>query len=268
MGAYDFKKNSNNNNKPIKIFSTKEGLNVIKSPVKSIILSSLKEGEIGFDDLVRISKRSKSTVSAHLKTLTNEDIIGFRTHPSDQRKKIFYLKSRYLGELSPNEEEKHIKEQETDFLYENFLGSNDPFEFFRLMFHTLRSILIKEGFNIDPLLYQTGVKIGEALFEELEEEDDLNFLENLIDFWEEKGLGKIDILVDDDNNTGITQMQVIATECYECELLPKDGKVSCYLDSGILESLVRLHFKKDVIVRETECFTANNKNCKFDISIV
>ncbi|HSO25778.1 MAG TPA: transcriptional regulator, partial [Methanobacteriaceae archaeon] len=68
------------NKAPIKIFSTPKGLNVVKSPVKSIILSALRENELSFDEIVKVTGKSKSTVSVHLKALTQDGILGSRTH--------------------------------------------------------------------------------------------------------------------------------------------------------------------------------------------
>lgn len=261
MEEYNIKK-INETDKNIKIFSTNDGLNVIKSPVKSLILSSLKEDERGFEEIVKIAKRSKSTVSAHLKALTEEGIINYKIHPADQRKKIFYLKSRYLGELYSNDLDE-LPEQSPEFLSKNFIDRDDPFEFFRLMFHTLRSVLIQEGFNIDPLLYQTGKKIGEVLFDQLEDDDDFTFINNIQQFWVKKGLGTIDVNVENKNF-----IEVIATDCYECEFLPQGETVSCFLDSGIIESLFEKHFDREIIVRETECFTTGYNHCKFEVKMI
>ena len=44
-----------------------------------------------------------------------------------------------------------------------------------LLFHTLRSMLIQEGINIDPILQSTGNSIGNSLFEILYD-DDLRYI--------------------------------------------------------------------------------------------
>jgi len=49
---------------------------------------------------VELSGKAKSTISEHLKKLYDEGIIDSRPDPEDARKKIFSIKSEYLGELS------------------------------------------------------------------------------------------------------------------------------------------------------------------------
>src|ERR1035438_2973791 len=84
----------------IELFSTSEGIYAINSPVRVKILSMLRQGELNFDQLVELSGKAKSTVSVHLKRMTNEGIIGSKIDPLDARKKIFFIKSEYLGKLS------------------------------------------------------------------------------------------------------------------------------------------------------------------------
>ena len=83
--------------KPIQIFSNKEdqiGVNVVKSPVKLTILEMLRDGDMEFDEIVSNTGKSKSTISVHLKSLREDGIISYRMDPKDNRKKIFYLKSK------------------------------------------------------------------------------------------------------------------------------------------------------------------------------
>ena len=83
--------------KPIQIFSSPEknvGVNVVKSPVKLIILEMLRSSEMEFDEIVSNTGKSKSTVSVHLKGLREMGIVSYKPHPDDNRKKIFYINSR------------------------------------------------------------------------------------------------------------------------------------------------------------------------------
>jgi hypothetical protein len=88
------------NDMQIELFSTSEGIYAINSPVRVKILSMLRNGELNFDQLVERSGKAKSTVSVHLKRMANEGIIGSKVDPLDARKKIFFIKSEYLGKLS------------------------------------------------------------------------------------------------------------------------------------------------------------------------
>lgn len=245
------------NKSPIKIFSTPKGLNVVKSPVKSIILSALRENELSFDEIVKVTGKSKSTVSVHLKALTQDGILGSKAHPADQRKKIFFINSRYIGELNQQEVQER-EEEKVEFLIKNLIDNGDPFEFFRLMFHTLRVVMIKEGINLDPILNQTGMRIGEVFYRKLENKNTNELLKNLAKFWTSNGLGRLEI----DNLEPVT---VRAYDCFECGLLPNVGESACALDSGILEAVFSAHFSQEVVVNEIKCYARGDNYCCFVI---
>ncbi len=247
----------NNNKSPIKIFSTPKGLNVVKSPVKSIILSALREKELSFDEIVKVTGKSKSTVSVHLKALSQDGVIGSKTHPADQRKKIFFINSRYIGELNQQEVQER-EEEKVEFLIKNLINNGDPFEFFRLMFHTLRVAMIKEGINLDPILNQTGMRIGEVFYRQLENKKTSELLKNLADFWVSNGLGRLEI----ENLNPIT---VRAYDCFECGLLPNVGESACSMDAGILEAVFSAHLSQKIIVNEIKCYAKGDKYCCFVI---
>ena len=244
--------------KPIQIFTNSEdnvGVNVIKSPVKLTILEMLRDSDMEFEEIVSNVGKSKSTVSVHLKGLRESGIISYRHHPIDNRKKIFYINSKYIGSVNavePNE----IKETQADYLIENLI--EDDAEFSTLLFHTLKSMLIQEGINIDPILQQTGNSIGNSLFEKLYDEDLDIFLENIADFWKTKGLGRVSFEVGQ-------IIKITSYDCFECELLPRTGKPACFLDTGIFEALFTQYFKLPVSVIEIQCYTMGDGRCVFEV---
>ena len=244
--------------KPIQIFSNLNddvGVNVIKSPVKLTILEMLRDSEMEFDEIVSNTGKSKSTVSVHLKSLRESGVISYRVHPVDNRKKIFYLNSKYIGSVN-YAEPKEIKETQTDYLVENLI--NDDAEFSTLLFHTLKSMLIQEGINIDPIMQSTGNSIGNSLFDKLYDEDLEVFMGNIAEFWKKKGLGRVSFK--------IGQIIKITTyDCFECELLPRTGKPACFLDTGIFEALFSQYFKMPVSVIETQCYTMGDEKCVFEV---
>ncbi|MCL2116482.1 MAG: ArsR family transcriptional regulator [Methanobrevibacter sp.] len=249
--------------KPIKFYSTGSkgtGLNVVKSPVKLMILSMLGESEMEFDEIVKNTGKSKSTISVHLKALRKDGVVSFKFNPDDQRKKIFYISSRFLGEIEAPESVE-FEERKIDFIINNIVNTKKgTVEFPRLLFHTVRSTLIQEGLSIDPILYEAGLRIGDSIFDKLNADDVETFAKNVIDFWEEHGLGIIEIDLISENKIGIT-----SKDCFECGLLPKTGKPACFLDLGIIESLISKFLGTDVIVAETRCFTMGDDHCYFEI---
>ncbi|MGN0177095.1 MAG: V4R domain-containing protein [Methanobrevibacter sp.] len=243
--------------KPIQIFSdsTELCVNVVKSPAKLIILEMLRDRDMEFDEIVANIGKSKSTVSVHLKNLREDGIISYRMHPADNRKKIFYLNSKYLGSVNLSEP-KELEETQADYLIKNIVEGDGQFS--TLLFHTLKAMLIQEGINIDPILKSTGNQIGKSLFNKLYDEDLDVFMNNLSKFWSKKGLGML--------NFEIGQIiKIIIVDCFECELLPKTGKPACFLDAGIMEGLFTEFFKLPVSVIETQCYTMGDGKCVFEV---
>ena len=227
--------------KPVQIFSNLDesiGVNVVKSPVKLTILEMLRDSEMEFDEIVNNTGKSKSTVSVHLKSLREKGIISYRLHPVDNRKKIFYINSKYIGSVNISEP-KEIEQTQSNYLVKNIVDTDA--EFSTLLFHTLKSMLIQEGVNIDPILQSTGNSIGKSIFEKMYDDDLDIFMENIANFWQNKGLGRL--------TYEIGQIIKITTyDCFECELLPKTGKPACFLDTGIFEGLFSEFFNLPVSV--------------------
>ena len=244
--------------KPIQIFSNLNeniGVNVVKSPVKLTILEMLRDRDMEFEEIVTNTGKSKSTVSVHLKSLRESGIISYRVHPVDNRKKIFYLNSKYIGSVNPTEP-KEIEQTQSEYLIENLV--DDDAEFSTLLFHTLKAMLIQEGVNIDPILQSTGNSIGKSIYEKIYNDDLDVFMENISDFWQAKGLGRL--------TYKIGQIIKITTyDCFECRLLPRTGKPACFLDTGIFEGLFTEFFNLPVSVIETQCYTMGDEKCVFEI---
>lgn len=244
--------------KPIQIFSNLNddvGVNVIKSPVKLTILEMLRDRDMEFDEIVSNTGKSKSTVSVHLKSLREKGIISYRVHPVDNRKKIFFLNSKYIGSVELSEP-KQIEETQSNYLIKNIV--DEDAEFSTLLFHTLKAMLIQEGINIDPIMQSTGNSIGKSIFEKLYDDDLDIFMNNIAEFWQRKGLGRLTF--------DVGQIIKITTyDCFECELLPKTGKPACFLDTGIFEGLFTEFFNLPVSVIETQCYTMGDEKCVFEI---
>lgn len=244
--------------KPIQIFSNTDeniGVNVVKSPVKLTILEMLRDRDMEFDEIVSNTGKSKSTVSVHLKSLRESGLISYRVHPVDNRKKIFYLNSKYIGSVNLTEP-KEIQETQSDYLIENLV--DDDAEFSTLLFHTLKAMLIQEGVNIDPILQSTGNNIGKSIYDTVYDDDLEIFMDNVADFWQKKGLGRLTYKIGQN-------IKITTYDCFECQLLPKTGKPACFLDTGIFEGLFTEFFNLPVSVIETQCYTMGDEKCVFEI---
>ncbi len=239
----------------IELFSTSEGIYAINSPVRVKILSMLRKGEMSFDQLVEHSGKAKSTVSVHLRRMANDGIIGSKTDTSDARKKIFYIKSEYLGKLSGK---KDVTENIEDYVTSYIDHAGDPYEFFRLIFLTIRVSLIRQGIDIDPILYEAGVKVGETLYDKVKDPDINKLTENISIFWESHNLGHVTV-------KNLEPITIDVSDCFECQNLPPIGRPACAFDSGILKAVFSAHFNDELVVNETKCYAMGDNHCSFTI---
>ncbi len=237
----------------IKIFGTKNGLNIVNSPIKSKILEILEENERSGAEIVKLTGKSKATISAHLNDLVEMGIIESKPNPKDGRSKIFFIKSSYLGDLTRKND---FNKELDDYITEGVVNSEDPFAFFRFVFRTFRVALIEEGVNIDPILHNAGVKVGETFYSKLKDSQTDSFIENIADFWQKNKLGKI-------KTETLEPLTLKAYDCFECEDLPKIGRSACAFDSGILEAIFSAHFGRKVDVEEIKCFAKGDDYCSF-----
>ena len=248
-------KNKIDDSGEIKLFSSTTGVNVIDSPIKSKILSLLRNGGLNGSDIVSLTGKSKSTISTHLKDLINIGIIDYKIDPADGRRKIFYIKSRYLGELSQKLE---LEDNMEEYIYNQIANSNDPFKFFRFIFKTIRVALMREGINIDPILHNAGIEVGKTFYNELKNPNTNELAKNVAIFWESHKLGRIKV-------ENMMPLTIRAYDCFECEDLPKIGRSACAFDSGILEAIFSFHFKSKVNVEEIKCYAKGDNYCCFII---
>lgn len=247
------KTQQNKTNNQIKIFGTQTGVNIIESPVKAQILSILEEKERNGAEIVGITGKSKATISAHLHDLVDSGIIESRPNPLDGRSKLFFIKSSYIGGLS---RENEFKKEMDNYISANVINSDDPFEFFRFIFRTIRVALMEEGFNIDPILHNAGVKVGSTFYEKLKDPETEVMVSKIAEFWQKNKLGSLKI-------DKLDPLTIRAYDCFECEDLPKIGRSACAFDSGIFEALFSEHFSKNVNVEEVKCFAKGDDYCCF-----
>lgn len=250
----DIDQQQNKSGLEVELFSTAEGLQVIKSPLRVKILTMLREKDLSFDEIVKLSGRVKSTVSGHLKDLSKEGIIGSKTDPQDARKKIFFLKSEYVGRLH-----QHKLEQDLKHYINRYINTeNNPFEFFRLIFHTIRVSLMNQGVDIDPILHDAGLNVGEVLYEKLKDPEMGQFLQNIANFWETHNLGMVEV-------KSMKPLIINVSDCFECSGLPQLNRPACAFDSGVLEALFSKYKQEKAWVKEVECHATGSKYCSFVI---
>lgn len=236
--------------KPIELFSTAGGIRAVDSPVRVRIMSMLKERDMPFDEIVAASGKAKSTVSVHLNSMIQEGIISSRADPCDRRKKIFFLTSSYLGGLLKD----HALEDDLKALFAR--GLPDNFEFFRIIFRTIRMELYSQGINIDPVLSDAGYKVGRELYAYIASDDLDELLAGMARLWSDYRLGTMEI-------ESRSPLAIVVLDCFECSELPVLGRPVCAFDRGVLRAVLEAHSGESRSVEEIECYAAGNGRCRF-----
>ncbi|KQC07582.1 MAG: hypothetical protein APR55_03815, partial [Methanolinea sp. SDB] len=239
----------------VRIFASDTGIKAIDSPVKVNILEMLKDGELPFEDIVARSGRAKSTVSVHLKDLSDLGIVGSKGDPCDSRKKRFFLHSSYL--VGASGIERSLFETEKNFpAYDP--SKNDAVDFFRYILSTLRITLLSEGINIDPILHSAGCRVGRRISEIVAEKKTRNLIDNVAGFWDSHALGEVELL---EKNP----LTLNFYECFECRDFPLTGKPVCSFESGVLTSIFSDHFGIKYTALERKCYAMGDECCRFEI---
>jgi len=239
----------------IGLFATEDGIRTVESPVRGKILAVLRGRELSFQEIVLSTQKAKSTVSAHLRALLKEGIIGEKPDLADSRRKIFYIRSRFLGEISPDTT---CKDDDPGHMVAAFLEGGDPSTFYKMMFRTIRVSLMSKGINIDPILREAGFRMGQGLYAAIASPDLSVLLDKTVKFWKEHNLGQIVV----ENRSPVT---LIVYDCFECDDLPYLGRPACAFDAGILEAVFSGHFKADHMATELRCYAMGDDHCKFVI---
>lgn len=239
---------NNFSNTKIKIYSTNKGIKIVDSPIKIQILNIL-EGQKSEMDIVKQTRKSKSTISVHLKNLVDEGILSYKSHPLDRRSKLFYVYANYIGEIYPDKIIYKLPAIESDI--------SSQAQLYMEILRQFKSILLIHGLQIEPLEVATGQRIGEVIYDNFEYEtiDELNEL--IISKFEELDLGNIKI-------SSVDPLIIKNKGCHECFKLQYNIS-TCNVTKGILKGIFEGHFGKEINVEEVECTSKYDDCCTFTI---
>ncbi|WP_458453931.1 V4R domain-containing protein [Methanobrevibacter sp.] len=231
-------------------------IDIIKSPMKYEILELLRHDEMNFEEIVENTSKSKASISMHLRDLRKEGIVNYKADPTDNRKKIFYLNSDYLGSID-SEQTKILKENQTHLLIDEFIEKGE-IDYVILLTHTFKSLLMEFGMDISPVMQKIGNYIGEYLFNQLKDDDIDIFMNNISQYWLKNNLGHLKFKMD-------MNIEVTCTGCFESKDMQKTGKPSCYLEKGMLEKLFNLYFNFDLTIDEIMCYSMGDEKCVYHL---
>jgi len=230
----------------IKIYSTDSGIRTISSPIKIKILDYM-HGEISEAEIVKQIGKSKSTVSVHLRSLIDDGVVSFKSHPLDRRSKLFYVVAELIGEIYPDRIIYQTPTLESDI--------NTPDIFFKELFGQFKSQLLYSGLHLEKLEIESGKTMGKKLYEDFQY-DSLEELTDLIkNKFEELKLGKIKI-------ASLDPLIFKNTECAEC-IHVQYNLPTCNVIRGILIGILEEHFHKEVSIEEVECTSKFDDSCTF-----
>lgn len=231
-------------------------ISIIKSQTKYEIMELLRYNEMNFEEIVENVAKSKATISSHLKSLREDNIVKYKPQPQDNRKKIFYSNSKIIGTVNPLELKK-TEDSQSKVILNNILDENQLDSIIRLI-HSFKLILIEFGIEIDYILTEIGKYIGSYIFNKVNDEDLEIFCDNISEYWKNNNLNELSFEFND--------MIKISYDFNQDYIdLPKSGKPSCFLEKGIFEELFSRFFKFKVNVLEVQCYSMGDNQCVFDV---
>jgi predicted hydrocarbon binding protein len=239
----------------IELFSSDKGIQAVDSPVKLQILAMLHSKEMAFEDIVAHTGKAKSTVSVHLRDLSEAGLIRSRLDPQDARKKLFLLDSTFLGGAHSGGGGQFNIDQ---YIPRYKPGDGNIADFYRLIISTIRMSLISEGISIEPVLRNAGERVGKSIYHAVADQDCGVLIGNLQDFWEKYSLGHLE-------PAGTDPLTLMIYDCFECVDLPALGRPACAFDSGMLGAIFSGYFGERHIAVETGCYAMGDSFCRFEV---
>lgn len=239
----------------IRICASDRGLVAIDSPLKGKILEILEGGETDFEEIVIRSGRAKSTVSAHLKALTEAGITVSRPDPSDGRRRLFSLNGKIIMRTLALDRDMEWVDR---FFPANLPPDATTRDVYSVILTSLRVSLISEGIEMHPLFSRAGRRAGQAIYPLVRDDDTQSFISRVSRFWEIYGLGTLALERADPPT-------LVIKDCFECAKLPLTGKPECSFGSGMLSALFSAHCGDEREAIEKNCYATGSNLCRFEI---
>lgn len=244
----------------VRLFSTRNNVLAIDSPIKVRILELAGSGPVAFDTIVEDTGKAKSTISVHVRDLEQAGLITSEPDPRDSRKRRISLSSSAIGRLtntdrrakSPPHIHRHGKNMST-------FSDDDLVSFFRYCVRVFRSEAMTMGINLDPVLEKTGTEVGTVLAPKVAATTIEDMVRKMDAFWQAHGLGAITL-------ASAEPITLEVRGCFECEDLPVTGHGACAFDIGVLTAIFSRHLGCPVTVVEEECYSSGDKRCIFVIT--
>ena len=244
----------------IRLFSTRNTVVAIDSPIKLRILSLVSEKPQLFDRIVEETRKAKSTISVHLRDLERAGLISIQPDREDSRRRLIALTSDTIGRLTNTDRDARLPAHITRRMAADpSFDDDDLVSFFRYCVRIFRTQAMTMGINLDPVLEKTGAEVGRVLAPRVAGRTVEELVQRMDAFWQAHGLGKITL-------TNTLPLTLEVRGCFECEDLPVTGHSACAFDLGVLGSVFSVHLHSDVTVVEERCYSAGDDRCIFVIT--
>lgn len=243
----------------VRLFSTKDTVVALDSPIKIRILELASAGPVPFDTIVEETGRAKSTISVHIRDLERAGLITSYADPHDSRRRLIELLSVAIGRLTNADRNAKVSPHVHKHGKSESFKDEEIVSFFRYVVRVFRSQAMAMGINIDPVLQRTGTEVGSVLAVKCSGRTVEDVICNMDIFWQTHGLGKI-------VPAGKDPLTIEVRDCFECEDLPLTGHGACAFDTGVLAAVFSHHFKYPVKVVEVECYSSGDDRCIFVIT--
>ena len=243
----------------VRLFSTKDNVIAVDSPIKVQILELVMAGPVPFDKIVEGTGKAKSTISVHIRDLERAGLITSAPDPADSRRRRIELSSAAIGRLtnadrraeSPPRLHRHGNDG-------GEFSDEDIVSFFRYVVRVFRSQAMAMGINLDPVLQKTGAEVGAVLAPKVCGGPADEVVRRMDTFWQAHGLGAITL-------AGTDPLTLEVRGCFECEDLPVTGHGACAFDIGVLTAIFSCHLGCPVTVTEERCYSSGDDRCIFVI---
>ncbi|WP_321507726.1 V4R domain-containing protein [uncultured Methanoregula sp.] len=244
----------------VRLFSTRDNVVAVESPIKVRILGLVSNGPVAFDRIVEQTQKAKSTISVHIRDLERAGLIVSQPDPRDSRRRFIALSSSAIGRLTNRDRgaksRRHVHRHGE---HDEPFSDDDIVSFFRYCVKVFRTQAMAIGINIDPVLQRTGAEVGCVLAPRIAGRSVAEVVRKMDAFWQAHSLGAITL-------AGTDPLTIEVHGCFECEDLPVTGHGACAFDIGVLTEIFSHHLQCPVTVVEERCYSSGDDRCIFVIT--
>ncbi len=142
-------------------------------------------------EMIALTGLGKSTLSAHLAQLGRDGLLDYREDPNDRRCKRYYLTSRHVGTAGPSRDRPSMVDPMVDLP----LDQNGGLQ--RVLLRSLIAELACCGLDLEPVIRETGKRVGEVLGRDLPAVDLEEWAHQAVGIWKQNDLGRLVVVQGD-----------------------------------------------------------------------